>query len=329
MAKRYNASRPTAVELFAGAGLFSYAFQREGFRVQRAIEMDKTAAATYANNVGSHIECMDVRKCDPSGACDVLLAGPPCQGFSTLGSRNPGDQRNQLSFEVVRWAKAMRPKVVVIENVAAFLGSDVWQRTTRALLRLHYEVVPFVLDAYEMGAPQLRTRSFTIASRLGIPIVKRVARTRLSTVREAWAGLTSTPDGKNHHYAPTPSDLALSRMRLIPAGGDKRDLMKGSHGLSPPSWGRMGGQATDVWGRLRWDAPSNTLRTCLLNPSKGRYIHPDQDRVISLREAARLHTIPDEWTFEGLPTQIARQIGNSVPPALGRAVARAIRLLAL
>lgn len=327
MAKRIHSSGPTAVELFAGAGLFSYAFQREGFNVRRAIEMDKTAAATYARNIGSHIECMDVRQCEPSGTCDVLLAGPPCQGFSTLGSRNPNDPRNQLCLEVVRWAKKMRPKVVVIENVAAFLGSEVWQRTTRALIRLNYEVAPFVLDAYEMGAPQLRTRSFTIASRIGIPLVKRVARKRLYTVREAWTGLASTPDGINHHYAPKPSALALARMRLIPEGGDKRNLMDASHRLSPPSWGRMGGQATDVWGRLRWDAPSNTLRTCLLNPSKGRYIHPDQDRVISLREAARLHTIPDEWHFEGLPTQVARQIGNSVPPALGCAVARATMIL--
>ena len=77
-------------------------------------------------------------------------------------------------------------------------------------------------------------------------------------------------------------------------------------------------------GRLVWDEPANTLRTALLNPSKGRYVHPEQNRVITLREAARLHSIPDDWTFVGTPYQVARQIGNSVPPKLGRAVARAI-----
>jgi DNA (cytosine-5)-methyltransferase 1 len=97
--------------------------------------------------------------------------------------------------------------------------------------------------------------------------------------------------------------------------------------LAPKSWWKIGGQATDVWGRMLWDEPSNTLRTALLNASKGRYIHPEQHRVITLREAARLQSVPDCWIFEGTPYQIARQIGNGVPPLLGRAVAKAILAL--
>lgn len=114
-------------------------------------------------------------------------------------------------------------------------------------------------------------------------------------------------------------------MELIPAGGDKRDILRRAPHLAPPSWHRTTCEVTDVWGRLDWDAPANTLRTCLLNPSKGRYIHPEQHRVISLREAARLHSIPDSWSFAGTPYQVARQIGNSVPPKLGAVVARACR----
>jgi DNA (cytosine-5)-methyltransferase 1 len=145
------------------------------------------------------------------------------------------------------------------------------------------------------------------------------------TVREAWQGLPAEPDGKNHHYAPKPTLLALERIRLIQPGGDKRDVLLLRPDLAPPSWRRSRTEITDVWGRMEWDRPSNTLRTALLNVSKGRYIHPEQHRVISLREAARLQSIPDEWQFATEPYPIARQIGNSVPPLLGLAVARAVR----
>jgi DNA (cytosine-5)-methyltransferase 1 len=217
----------------------------------------------------------------------------------------------------------MQPKIVVIENVAAFLESDEWQSVRRGLNRLDYEIAAFVLDAFDYGVPQRRRRSFAVAGRAGAFAAPRQRRA-LRTVREAWDGLPAEPDGKNHHYAPKPSKIALARMRVIPPGGDKRDVMEKAPRLAPPSWWRISCQVTDAWGRMEWDSPCNTLRTALQNASKGRYIHPEQHRVISLREAARLHTIPDDWVFAGLPTQIARQIGNSVPPRLGCAVARSV-----
>ena len=317
-------TKPTVVDLYAGAGLFSHAFTAEGFRVLRAVEINPVAAATYARNLGEHVEVADVLAAMPEGRCDVLAAGSPCQGFSTLGKRRHDDPRNFLSLDVLRWAKTLKAKVIVIENVSAFLDAPVWQRLSSGLKELGYEVSASVLNAYEFGAPQNRLRSFTFASRVGIPAVRRPAAPPLLNVRQAWDGLSASPDGANHHYAPSPSELALARMRVIRPGGDKRDVMRFAPELAPPSWWRLRCQVTDVWGRMEWDKPSNTIRTALLNPSKGRYIHPEQHRVISLREAARLHTIPDGWSFVGLPTQIARQIGNSVPPAMGRAVAKAI-----
>ena len=116
-------------------------------------------------------------------------------------------------------------------------------------------------------------------------------------------------------------------MKVIPPGGDKRDIMRAAPELAPPSWWRTQSAVTDVWGRLHWDRPSNTLRTRLLNASKGRYIHPDQHRVMTLREAARLHSIPDTWRLDGYAYHVAQQIGNSVPPRLGRAVARTVHEL--
>jgi len=317
-------NQPTLVDLYAGAGLFSHAFAAEGFQVIRAVEIDRVAAATYSRNLGAHVEVADVLASKPHGHCEVLAAGSPCQGFSTLGKRRHDDPRNYLSLDVLRWAKVLQPRVIVIENVSAFLNAPVWERLAAGLKELDYEVSASVLNAYEFGVPQNRLRSFTFASRAGMPIVKRLKTPRLKDVRQAWDGLSATPDGSNHHYAPQPSELALARMRVIRPGGDKRDVMRYAPHLAPPSWWRLRCQVTDVWGRMEWDKPSNTIRTALLNPSKGRYIHPEQHRVISLREAARLHSIPDSWSFAGLPTQIARQIGNSVPPSMGRAVARAV-----
>ncbi len=323
MTKR-NKTVPTVWELFAGAGFLSHAFAVEGFKIDRAVEIDPIAAATYRSNLGDHITVDDVRSIVPRGRCEVICCGSPCQSHSTLGKRDPNDPRHLLSLEVVRWARSLRPRIVVIENVPAFQHSAVWKVLARRLRRLGYRVETIVLNAFDFGAPQQRVRSFTFAFAGKMPNVKPINAFPILNVREAWRGLPSKPNGVNHHYAPAPSELALSRMHVIPAGGDKRDVMKHAPHLAAPSWWNLQSEITDVWGRMDWDRPSNTIRTALLNPSKGRYIHPEQHRVISLREAARLQTIPDSWSFMGLPTQIARQIGNGVPPALGRAVARAV-----
>jgi DNA (cytosine-5)-methyltransferase 1 len=321
-------SRPTFVELFSGAGLFGEAFRREGFSLLRAVEIEAAAVATHtANHPDDNIDIGDVTELTPAGRCDLLIAGPPCQGFSTLNQSRGGDPRNALCLQVARWARFLRPSLIVVENVAPFITSDAWLEMRRRLRRLGYDVEAIILNALDFKIAQNRIRSFTFASRIGMPSVSSKQQ-RLVTVREAWNGLPRFPDGRNAHIAPKPSDLALRRMKLIPRGGDKRDILKKAPHLAPPSWRRVAGEATDVWGRLEWDEPANTLRTCLLNPSKGRYIHPDQHRVITLREAARLHSIPDSWKFVGTPYQIARQIGNSVPLKLGEAIARACHRLA-
>lgn len=316
-------SSPVVYDLFAGAGLFSFAFQREGFRIERAIELDGVAAETYRAQVGNHIMEGDIRDLAPTGHCDVLIAGPPCQGFSTLGRRAHDDPRNSLSLEVARWAFALHPRVVVVENVAAFARSLHHELLTDALQAAGYRTQTILLDAVCVGVAQHRERSFTFASLSKIPTVEP-AKVPIATVAEALYGLPMAADGRNQHFAPKPGLLALARMRLIPEGGDKRDVMRRNPRLAPRSWVELGCHVTDAWGRMRWDEPSNTLRTCFNNASKGRYIHPEADRVISLREAARLHSIPDSWTFAGWPHEIARQIGNSVPPLVGRAIARAV-----
>ena len=224
----------------------------------------------------------------------------------------------------VSWAQKLDPKIIVIENVAPFVDSPVWLRLVAGLRHIGYRVHAELLDATDFGAAQKRKRSFTIATRVSFVPIRPLSRFSHGTVRDAWYGLPRRPDGVNWHYSPEPSTIALARMRRIPPGGGKADLMRTAPDLCPPSWWRSRVELTDVWGRLRWDEPSNTVRTCFNNASKGRYIHPDQNRVMSIREAARLQSIPDDFQFAGYPIDAARQIGNSVPPALGCAVARAV-----
>lgn len=316
-------AKPTFIDLFAGAGLFGHAFEQAGFRQVLAVENDKHAAETHRKNSRCQVIEDSVTTVNPPRSADVLIAGPPCQGFSTLGRMDPADPRNQLSLEVVRWAKQIRPSVVIIENVEAYLNSKIWIYVSQALRKLDYAVESWVLDASDFGVPQRRRRSFTLATD-NVEVKRPLATKARVSVREAWDGLPGTPNGVNLHWAPKPSNLALARMRVIPEGGDKRDILRAAPHLAPPSWAKVHNEATDVWGRMLWDEPANTLRTCLQNPSKGRYLHPRQNRVISLREAARLHSISDDFQFSGKPTHVARQIGNGVPPSLGKAIADSV-----
>ncbi len=314
---------PTVIELFAGAGLLGEAFRNAGCVLEHAYDADPTAVTSYHINHQRPVTCCDLTTTEPTGSCDILLAGPPCQGFSTLGKRDPNDPRNRLSLVVADWACALRPSIVVVENVAAFAGSPAWRSLTQRLRQCGYEVSHGIFDAASYGAAQRRLRSFTVAALTFVPHIN--PRRRASrTVREAWLNLPEPRTQDPMSYAPKPSDLALRRFKATPPGGDKRTILAAAPELAPPSWWKSRSSVTDVWGRIHWDEPSNTIRTAFQNPSKGRYVHPDQHRVITLREGARLQGIPDSWTFAGSPTQIARQIGNGVPIPLGRAIARSI-----
>jgi DNA (cytosine-5)-methyltransferase 1 len=320
-------NQPRSIELFSGAGLLGYAFREAGFHACLAIEADHRARATYMQNVGADAIADDVREVRYGVRADILLAGPPCQGFSTLGKGDHFDERNSLSLCVADWAEASTPSVVVVENVPPFLESRYWAILKRRMSKLGYASTQWTLNAADFGAPQLRVRAFGIFSRIGLPDKPVPTVQRHRTVREAFRGLPKKPAKSGLHVAPEPGELALSRFEVIPECGDKRDVMKRAPHLCPPSWFRMGPQATDVWGRIDLDAPANTLRCSFQNASKGRYVHPTENRVLTLREGARLQGIPDDWKFHGDRNSIARQIGNGVPLALGQAIAAEVARL--
>ena len=272
-----GSDRPRAVDLFAGAGLLSYAFAREGFEISLAIESDRRAVETYRRNLGDHIVHGDIARIAPQGRCDVLIGGPPCQGFSTLGKRRMEDPRNGLAAHFVKWARELNPKIVVVENVEPFAMTDQGERLARQFRKLGYEVQVEVLDAATYGAAQRRRRSFTVGTKMGNVSISPLPHFGDATVRDAWRGLSRCPDGENSHYSPEPSLIARERMKLIPPGGGKADLMRVAPEICPPSWWRSRIELTDVWGRLRWDRPSNTIRTCF-NKRVKRQVHPPRSR---------------------------------------------------
>lgn len=317
----------STIDLFAGAGLMTEGFRQAGFKSVFAAEADARAVATFNRNIDDVARVWDVRNVAKGLQADVLVAGPPCQGFSTLGKKDTNDERNRLSLTVIDWMRSTRPSVVVIENVPQFIESKYWKQIQNEAVSEGYETCTWVLNAVDFGAPQKRQRVFCILSRIGLPSPPEQTHKKPVTIKEAFSGLPLNPNDKMQHTAPTPTGLALQRISLIPPNGDKRDVMRKAPHICPESWLKMGNQAVDVWGRMNFDRPSNTIRCAFQNPSKGRYLHPTENRVITLREGARLQGVPDHWIFEGDRTSISRQIGNGVPVQLALAVAKAIKPL--
>lgn len=308
--------RYTAVDLFAGAGGMSLGFLRAGFRPVFAVELDPAAAETYRANFGDHVFVGDIAAVDVFPNADVVIGGPPCQGFSQLGARDPDDPRNLLWEHYARAVCQIRPAAFVMENVPQLLRSEQFERFQDMMTGLGYELAWGVLDSSSFGVPQRRRRAFVIGSRLGVPQLP-LPTGESHTVREAIGDLPVEPSGRDLHVGRNPTALSLERYRNVPPGGNHYDLP--DH-LKPECWRRKKSGTTDVMGRMRWDAPSCTIRTEFYKPEKGRYLHPEAHRPITHREAARLQTFPDDFVFVGSRIEVARQIGNAVPVLLAQRV---------
>jgi DNA (cytosine-5)-methyltransferase 1 len=204
-----------------------------------------------------------------------------------------------------------------MENVPQLLTSSHFAELQEAAFTLGYELRYGVLDASRFGVPQRRKRAFVIGSRCGAIKLPSPPDTR-SNVSDAIGDLPLEPTGTNWHIGRNPTALSLERYRNVPEGGNHYDL---PDRLKPECWRKKKSGMTDVFGRLRWDRPSCTIRTEFYKPEKGRYLHPVADRPITHREAARLQTFPDDFIFVGSKIEVARQVGNAVPVLLARQVA--------
>lgn len=330
---------PTMIDLFCGAGGVTLGFVRAGFRPIFAVEIDSHASATYRRNFGDHLHEGDIRAIAEFPVADIVVGGPPCQGFSRLGKQTHG-RPTEKSFEGnALWADYMRcveqaqPKVFVVENVPDFFKHFAWEGLRREARRLGYELAHGVLNAADYGVPQRRQRAIVIGSRIGRPSLP--APTHQSqpsllglqlwrTVRDAIGDLPLEPNGHNRHDRREVSELSLKRYRSIPPGGNRKNI---PDEIQLPCWlnknPKSGGSA-DLMGRLRWDAPSLTIRTEFQKPEKGRYLHPEAHRSLTVREGARLQTFPDDFEFVGSNFQAARQIGNAVPVLLAERIAESV-----
>ena len=304
------------------------------------MEMDPLAVETYETN---HPEVAlwpeDIRKVDPSqvmrklglrkGQLDLLAGCPPCQGFSTMttlnGKRSLNDPRNDLVFEFLRFVHEMAPKAVMIENVPG-LAKDA--RLTKVCQQLkdegYREPSVAVLDAADYGVPQRRRRMILLAARhTTIPFARPVLRKR--TVREALARLRPGAALKDplHNLGENRSRKVREIIRQIPKdGGSRLDLGIGRQ----LDCHRNCDGFKDVYGRMAWDDVSPTITGGCCNPSKGRFLHPSENRCITLREAALLQSFPPTYFFSTRRGKFpaAQMIGNALPPEFIRRHARAV-----
>lgn len=331
--------QPTFIDLFAGAGGLSIGIQQAGFRPLAATDWDHWSCETLrANHEGMFVHEGDITTVDldefakeiGTTTVDLIVGGPPCQGFSQLGRQQKDDPRNQMWREYLRFVAYFKPKVFLMENVPQLLTSDEFPEIRKLATELGYEVREKVLHAVEYGVPQKRKRAIILGSRIGTPSHPKPTHASAdilnllnvdlklwNTVRDALADLPLEPDGKNWHIGRNPTPMSLKRYKSIPAGGNRFDL---PWDLTPECWKRKKTGSTDVFGRMEWDKPSLTIRTEFFKPEKGCYLHPEAHRPITIREAARLQTFPDDYLFVGSNTQVAKQIGNAVPCRLAHAV---------
>lgn len=318
----------TFIDLFCGAGGLGLGFAQAGFKSVYAVDFDKAAAQTYRQNFKHDVWDKPIEELEyvPFQA-DVVIGGPPCQGFSPLGKMIPLQQHarmNKLWRHFIRLVRQVNPIMFVVENVPEFLRSTEFRSLERVARELNYGVAAGVLNAVEFGVPQLRKRTFVIGLKNGAPFLPAPSGAR-ATVRDAIGDLSLEPSGTNWHIGRNPTPKSIARYRCIPPGGNRFDLVRKRPDLAPRCWINKRTGSTDVFGRLKWDQPSLTIRTEFFKPEKGRYLHPQAHRPITHREAARLQTFPDEFEFYGSKIEVARQIGNAVPPRLARAVAELVK----
>ena len=322
----------TFIDLFSGAGGLGLGFRQAGFRSVWAVEVDSDAADTYELNFGHPVFKGPIEQVEylPVHA-DVLIGGPPCQGFSPLGKMSPRNEHaemNQLWRQYIRIVDMCEPKAFVVENVPEFLRSAEGERLIELSQKRGYSVAHGVLNASEFGVPQKRRRGILIATKIGEARLPSPNGTR-HTVKEAIGDLPLRPTDRDWHIGRNPRPQSLLRYRLVPPGGNRFDLTSTEEGraLAPRCWIEKATGSTDVFGRLEWDTQALTIRTEFYKPEKGRYLHPEADRPITHREAMRLQTFPDDFQWVGSRISVARQVGNAVPPELARHIALEVRAI--
>lgn len=357
-----------AIDLFAGCGGLSLGFMKSGYTISKAVEIDSTIAETYKlNHRGVEVIVDDIRNIDHSGVfkngdADVIIGGPPCQGFSMAGARIRhgfiDDPRNYLFKHYFNVVKTVKPKVFVMENVKGMLtmqGGKIFGEIIRifsdpAMLDgIPYNLYYKVVKAVEFGVPQKRERLVIIGTTLrNVDFESLWSQTIKSikseypsffdmvTVKDAIGNLgMATPDGKiNNPIAKKDYERWLSCDSNIIENHNKTshsktavDRMKrikiGENFTALEE--KINSVHSGAYGRLCWDEQAPTVTTRFDTPAGGRFIHPVENRTLTPREAARIQSFPDDFIFYGNKTSVCKQIGNAVPPKVSYFIAQLVK----
>ena len=339
-------------DLFDGVGGMSEGFRMAGFDVAFAIEFDKDIAASYKRNHSEtdvvaddicnvNVELLHEKHPD----VDVIIGGPPCQGFSQKGKRlSMDDPRNFLFKQFVKFVEEFEPKYFVLENVPNIITTSngyFKEQIVKSFESLGYQVTCGVLCAKDYGVPQDRRRAIFLGEKKQLEIALPSPKNIKVSVKDAIYDLPFIESGEGveernydkspnssyqrmlrngavklyNHVATKHSKSALERLRMIPKGKGKEVLPKELLTKSIYS---------GTWCRLLEDGIAPTITTRFDTPSSGRFTHPILDRCLTIREAARIQSFPDTFRFYGSKTCQMKQVGNAVPPLLAKAIAEVI-----
>jgi DNA (cytosine-5)-methyltransferase 1 len=338
----------TTLDLFCGAGGLALGFERAGFSTLAGVDIDPQSLLTFAKNFpGARAICEDLATASPElrsyfkslrGKVDVMVGGPPCQGFSIAGKRLIDDPRNQLYKHYIETVKLIRPQYVVIENVPTIrtMGNGrVAQSILEDLGDLGYEVAVSTVNAADYGVPQNRKRTFFIGKRGGEPVGFPAIRTKLNKIstKDAIDDLPSVDEyfedapiqysqkpqnpyqelmrrgsrSISNHWSVAHTQKTRSIISLVPDGGNYKDLPKKLQGTR---------NVNIAWTRMSSQAPSFTI-----DAGHNHHFHYSANRVPTVRESARIQSFPDSFVFLGNKTSQFRQVGNAVPPLLAEKLA--------
>jgi DNA (cytosine-5)-methyltransferase 1 len=327
------------IDLFSGCGGLSLGFESIGrltcsFRLKAAVDINPYAVATYSRNLpisASQLDLAAESRSESSlqglsaklgiqpGRPLILIGGPPCQGFSAHQKKNGPrrDDRNHLITSFARIAEFLEPDFVVLENVPELLAERNWRLFEMFQSRLSakgYHVRAQIHNLAGFGVPQERFRALVVASKRAFEMPKAfLPSDQYKTVRDVIGELPVVEPGSrcrvdSMHYCTNHRQNTIDVLRRVPKDGGRRPS-----GVGPACLDKVDG-FRDVYGRMYWDRPANTITASARNPASGRFGHPEQDRGLTIREAALLQGFPKGFYFEGPFDDKFLQIGNAVPP---------------
>lgn len=322
-----------AVDLFSGCGGLTLGLKQAGFKVVGAVEKDPLSVETYMKNHRKttvwQSDIQDVRSTDVlralklrKGDLDMLAGCPPCQGFSTLVTKNGlhwiDDPRNILIYDFIRFVEGLMPKTIMMENVPDLAKTMRFKRFCTQLRELGYQFEYRILNVADYGVPQRRRRLVLLGGRFGaVSFPERDAIRH--TVRDALGTITSKRllDDPLHDITDKRSPHIKDLIKKIPKDGGSRTDLPNRDQLRCHK--KIDG-FRDVYGRMAWDDVAPTITSGCINPSKGRFLHPTKNRTITLREAALLQSLPISYhiSLRSGKYAAAAMIGNALPPEFAR-----------